>query len=501
MDRLERYYRNKQDDHKQYDWDGCLISSGGFDLFDPEPVSFEVSYSQRRPNARYNLPRVIVSNLTQMSLGGTSFPEINCEGSDASEKALREWSKIMRLPMRIAEARNYGGQEGTACWSLGVAGGKFRCDVHNPKHCTVLEWRDRANFVPARVVKAYAFERNKYDPESKQFRLQTFWYVRVWDELSDTTWEEVPDDATKEPNWHDLIEPTRTYEHAWGLCPFYWVQNLPDSQEEDGEGDYEGCEDKCDEINALLSSTSRGARKNVDPTTVIHGVDDEEPVRKGSAAVIYSPEGAEYLEMKGTGVAASLELLAELRQSVLEETQCVIPREDKITGAAQSAAAMRILYRPMIARCNTLRDQYGPAITRMLEHILLVARQIRTRAKDVRDERGIVIERLQETLTPDLDPGEAEAVTLRWPEYFAPTAQDIKDAVSTAQSASGGKAVISTRTAVDYTARLFGVVDVDKEIDEIKNEADEEAARQAEAIENEANAYAAAKASAVVDDA
>lgn len=60
MDRLEQYFRNKQDDAKQYDWDGCLRQVGGVELFDPEPVDYPVAHSARRPNARYNLPKVIV---------------------------------------------------------------------------------------------------------------------------------------------------------------------------------------------------------------------------------------------------------------------------------------------------------------------------------------------------------------------------------------------------------------------------------------------------------
>jgi len=104
----------------------------------------------------------------------------------------------------------------------------------------------------------------------------------------------------------------------------------------------------------------------------------------------------------------------------------------------------------------------------------------------------VLVERVQETLTPDLDPGESELVTLRWPEYFAPTAQDVKDAVATAQTASGGKPVIAHKTAVDYTSRLFGVADVDEEIAQIANEADEEAERAAETMEREAQAFAKA---------
>lgn len=489
MDRLEQYFRNTQDDHKRYDWDGHMRTLGNVALHDPEPVAWAVPFSARRPNARYNLPRTIVSNLTQMTLGGTSFPEITVEGDETAQKALREWSKIMKLPARIAEARNFGGKEGTACWSLGVSDGAFRIDVHNPKHTTVLSWADRANFIPQRVIKAYAFDRDKIDPDTKTIKKHTFWYVRYWDEQDDLTWEEIPEDVAQQPDWAQRVPPSYSYTHGWGFTPFYWVQNLSDSQEEDGEGDYEGIEDKFDEINALLSSTSRGSRKNVDPTLVIKGEDDEEDVEKGSGAVIYSRDGAEYLEMSGTGADAALKVLDALRIIALEEAQVVVPREDKITNAAQSAAAMRILYRPMIAKCNLLREQYGPPISRTLQDVLKVARAVAKRVREVLDERGVLMRREQETITPPLDPGQADLVTLVWPPYFEPTSQDIKDTVSVAQTASGGKNVISHRTAVEYTARLLGVQDIDAELKAIEDEADQEAERQAESMEREAAAF------------
>lgn len=489
MDRLERYFRNKQDDHKRYDWDGCMRDLGGIELLEPEPVAYEVSYSARRPNARYNLPKVIVSNFTQMTLGGSSFPEINCEGDELAQKALREWSKLMQLPAKIAEARSFGGMQGTACWSLGVSAGSFRVDVHNPKHCNVLDWADRANFIPKRVLKAYAFDRAEVSPESKQIETKHYWYVRYWDETSDVTWERVPAEDAAEPDWFTKVAPSYSFEHGWGFCPFYWTQNLTDSQEEDGEGDYEGIEDKFDEMNALLSSTSRGSRKNVDPTVVIKDEDNEEAVRKGSSGVIYSPNGADYLEMSGTGATAALAVLDQLRLIALEEAQCVLPREDKITGAAQSAAAMRILYRPMIAKCNLMRGQYGPPIQRTLQDILKVARVIRARVKAVLDAQGVHVRNEQQSVTPALDPGVSDLVTLKWPEYFEPTQQDIKDTVAVAMQASGGKNVISHDTAIDYVARLFGVVDVDKERAKIEEEADAEADRAAEAMEREAQAF------------
>lgn len=497
MDRLESYFRGEQDEGKRYDWDGNIRSIAGVRLYNPISPDYAVAHGERKPMTRYNLPRVITSNLTQMSLGGTSFPEINVEEDDAAEEALRKWCRIMKMPARLAEARNFGGSEGTACMSLCTVNGRFRLDVHNPKHVRVLEWADREEFIPARVVKAYSFRREVFDGEAGRIVAKTFWYVRAWDAEYDRTWSEVPEETAALQDWQDKLRPTFEARHSFGFCPFYWCQNLPDSQEEDGQGDYEGTEDKVDELNQLLSSTTRGTKKNVDPTLVIKGEDDDEKIEKGTGAVIFAPNGAEYLELSGTAVTASLQLADNLRQQVLEEVQVVIPREDKITGAAQSAAAMRILYRPMIARCDSLRDQYGELIVRILEDVRRVAKSVRARpAYPVLDEKGTRLlgadgmpKMQKDVLRPDLDPGESDnQVTLRWPEYFAPTSQDIKDSVTTAQAASGGKSVIAHKTAVEYTGRLFGVVDIDEELKAIDADADADADRAAEAFATEAQA-------------
>jgi hypothetical protein len=499
MDRLERYLRNKQDEHKRYDWEGNVRSLGGMgDHLLPIPAAYAVPLAGRYPSTRYNLARVIVSNLTQMSFGGfggsTSFAEINVEGDDVAEAALREWAKVMRLGSRLSEARNFGGAMGTATFSLGIRRGQFQIDVHNPKHCKVLEWESRDDALPRFVVKAYSFERDMIDAEAKKMVKRTFWYVRTWDTQVERVWEALPDAIAKLPEWSNT-PPTYETVHGFGFCPFYWTQNLPDSQEEDGEGDYEGLEPKFDEINCLLTATTRGAIKNVDPTLVIKDVDNDDgaPVNKGSGAVIYSRDGAEYLELEGTAVTCARDLVIDLRRSALEEAQVVLPHEEKLTGSAQSAAAMRILYRQMVARCNSLRGQYEPTIKRLLEDVLRIVRGMRTRGDyDVQLPDGTV-ERRRDVVLPDLDPGTSEQVTLRWPEYFTPTALDVKDTVATAQSASGGKPVISHKTAVDYTSRLFGVEDVEAELKAIEEDAEVEVDRAGEQLEREASAFARAR--------
>lgn len=485
LDRLEQYFHGTQDDAKRYDWNGNMRTMGVDTVFDNlhQAPGYYVALDRRRPSTRKRFGLMIVSSLTQMALDGEAFPEINVDTDETAQTALREWSKIMGLPQKLAEARDKGGAEGTSCMSLGVVDGQFAVDVHNAKHITVLSWANRQKHIPERVLKAYCFWRDVF--VEGQRKRKAFWYVRYWDSMVDLTWEAIPEEIAELPEWSTVMGPSFVGQHAFGFCPFYWTQNLPDSEEEDGQGDYEGLEDKFDEYNRLLSATTKGTTQNVDPTLVVLDEDDGQPVTKGSGAVIHSPQGAEFLELAGTSTTTAITLLNELRASILEETQVVIPRGDEATGNAPSAALMRIRYRPMISRCNKLRAQYGAALQRLLQDILRVARAYRDNLRDVVDDAGRVTGREQYTLTPPLDPGQSDLVTLKWPDYFQPTSQDLKDVVDTAQKASGGQPVISHKTSVEFAAKFFGVSDTDQEIKEIEADKDADMERTKEALQTE----------------
>lgn len=499
MDRLEAYYRGAQDDAKSYDWDGRFR---GYQFSSVAP-GWEVPLSQRRPNARYELARIVVSRLTNMSLGGEAWPDINVEGDPDAQDYVRALAKASDLQARLAEARSLGGATGTACLSLGFVEGCPRIETHNAKHCLVLTWEDMATFRPQQVLKAYSFKRPKIDPQDGKVKLMTFWYARYWDTEREIIWREIPQRVAKLPTWADWVGPDgagrREMRHGYGFTPFYWIQNLPDSQELDGLGDYEGQTDMLDQFNQLLSSTVKGAIANVDPTLVV--MDDPESneghLQKGSGAAIYSKGGAKYLELEGSAIRAARELLTDLREMFLDAAQVVLPQAEKLTSKAQSAAAMRIVYQPMMARCDQLRDQYGEGgLVLILTDMLRVARQIEEAPPELIElEDGTREERKPSvTLPPRQDddgeerphvPGKGENVTLNWAPYFSPTMQDLKAAAETAQLAGGGQPLISHRSAVEFVARHFGVEDVEKELAEMAVEADERAERAAEMFGDE----------------
>lgn len=489
MDRMESFFRKTQYASKMYDWDGRFMGYG-----DESPVKpgYVVPYSQRRPAARYDLAVVIVRRLTSMLFGTDRFPEINVVGDEEAEDYLRTLITVARLPMRMVEARDLGGAVGTSCLSFAFVSGRPRVEVHNAKHCTVLRWADESERRPAEVIKTYAYTRQVWDPQAKRIRDTTFYYARYWSETEEIVWEPIPKRIAEMPTW--TRAPSRRVRHDFGFCPFYWIQNIADSAEPDGEGDYEGLEDKFTEVDQLLSAASKGTKANVDPTLVIKmdPVHNNGNVRKGSENAIFSAGGAEYLELKGQATKAAIDMLERIRLYALDAASVVLADPDKLSGAAQSAQALRILYAPMLARCDLYREQYGEfGIKPIARDMLRAARMILQRppmldasGQEVR-ETIVLPPKVVDGALVERKPGEGETVELSWNPYFSPTWEDISKAVTATQTASGGKALISQRTATTAVSTLFNVHDVDAEIESISDEAEEAAEAAMRAMSGE----------------
>jgi hypothetical protein len=292
-------------------------------------------------------------------------------------------------------------------------------------------------------------------------------------------------------SWSTAVKSTVVV-HNYGACPEYWAQNLPDSEREDGASDIEGLQDTMDQINRLLSATGKGTIANVDPTLVIKDEPGNNPgtLRKGSENAIYSKGGATYLELTGESVKTAITLTDKLVQYCLDTSGVVKGDPEKMSGNAQSAAAMKMLYLPMLQQCDTLRTQYGELLKTVVLGMLRASRQIINSAPGpvlvtehglrVQQQPTVVLpprfdtveivdpatgESRQEERKRDRKPGVSDYLSFSWPPYFQPTATDVSQSVEAATKAKGQ--TISQRTAVKYTAALFGVTDVASEQAEI----------------------------------
>lgn len=472
LDRSEQYWRSTQDDAKSYNWDGHFRGYGEKAAIQP---GWYVPIAMRKPSTIRALPKIIVGRLTDMLFGNGNAPTIGVAGDSEAEHFTRALARESRLFMRMIEARNLGGSMGTVVLSAGYVGGKPRVEVHNAKHCRVLEWLDRSECVPASVVKAYAYENDAYDNITGKFARKKFYYVRHWTPTTDTVWEAIPERFFERADWQSMVKPTSVATVPDSRCPVVWIQNAPDSDSEYAAADYDGQLENFDNLNRLASAMTKGSIANVDPTLVIKDkrTSNTGVVRKGSESAIYSPGGAEYLTLAGDAMKSAMETADGIRRDVLDGCQVVVPDPNSLSSAARSAAALRILFAPMTARGDVLRDLYGDGATRAL---LILLRQAKALGKGVTleprieivvDEEEVVdeatglphTEKTQREVVVELTPGVRECITLAWPPYFPATWADIAQA-STAASAAAGKAqLISAETATRAVAQLWGVED------------------------------------------
>jgi hypothetical protein len=470
LDRNESYLHAVQDMAKRYDWDGNIVSD------DAAPIApgWVVPMAQRRPCARYDLSKVIVSRFTAMLFGTDRFPELTVPGDPDQEEFIKGILDATRLPLRMIEARNIGGSQGSVGVSFAFIDGKPKLEVHKAKHCTILDWRDRSELRPSCVLKAYKYPRRVFDPESGKLKLVDFFYARLWTEVDETTWEPIPANVAASKAWAN--SPRTVTVHALNSCPFYWAQNLPNDEDEDGISDYAGLLDNLDEMNRLMSAGVRAVKANSDPTFVVK----EDPalkvehLRKGQGSAIFSRGGAEYVVLPAHTVDSITRTKEDLRHATLDVASVIVADPEKLSGAAQSAAALRLLYAPMTAQADIYREQYGEMLIRpLLRGMIEAVISLEARGLAVVLPKRVLMESDGTVKLLDRVRGDSLDLALNWNPYFAPTWTDIKAAAEAVKSANGGKQVISQRTSIAAVQSLFGVDNVDDEMQAIQAEAEQ----------------------------
>lgn len=493
LSRLGCYYYGSQYDGLKYTWDGHVDSVADADI----RPGFHVPIHRRKPSVRVDIPRMIVSRLTAMMLGEDGWPDIRVEGDEDAEDYVSALCRESKLQSKFNELRDRGGSTGTACASFSFVNGKPRVAVHDAAYMNVLEWADRYEHRPARVLECYPFQKTVIE-EGKP-KQKTYYYARYWDQKSETIWEPIPEEDARSGTWMSSVANT-TVVHNYGDCPVYWCQNRPNSKCEDGYSDYYNLTDDFDSINRLMSATAKGTIANVDPTLIIKDDPAQNPgnLRKGSENAIFARNGAEYLELRGDSIKTSIELAKKMQQSALDAASVMIADIEYISARAQSAAALRMVYQPMLSQCDILRVQYGQFLIQILEGMLTVAKKIiNTPPGPAELIEGELIQakptvklsprityketesgQREVSGTQERTPGTAEFITLQWPVYFKPTHQDLQMTIEGVTQAIDK--TISQRTAVKSTATMFGVQDVDQELKDIESDKDREVDRQEE---------------------
>lgn len=493
LDRYEAHYRSTQYDHQKFDWwgknpDYSEVISAEATIAPAGMVNVGaasgLTVRDKRPTAPANLCKTVVNRYTSLLFSNQRKPRVVVDrdpDTDAFLEAVRENSKFW--PMMRA-LRTKGGSEGAACMTVHLREGRFCYEVHNPKHLTMV-WKDQRSLRPAGFLKMYRYpvEVDVTDPKTGRVtgtRQVEFLYRRIVTDRVDVVYEPVNLEEATEVTWTPAAGGEVT--HDLGYFPGVWVQNRVEDEGIDGAPDCDGAWPTLDTIDRLLAQMNKGVILNCDPTPVVSTdpkeVSQDSPGIGSEDALNVGVNGdAKYMEFSGSGIVVGLQLLAKLRQNVLDMTSAVLPDPGQISGSARSARAIEFLYAPMLECADELRDQYGEALVDIMRITAVMARAFQNATPALADGRtGVFLFGLPPRTVTVVGEGGAKVeqqvpyrvgsggfVHLEWGPYFSATADDDREAIANAQAAKVA-GFITRMTAARYVARIFGVKDVEGEI-------------------------------------
>jgi len=487
LDKLYSYYRCDQYAARIVAWDGSRhlgqVEKDTVALSGYVPPGFYIANNDtlpiqfRRPTSPYHLVKVIVDRFTGLLFSQKRHPRITVPGDEKTEDFLNTVAEEGRLWPAMMQARAFGGGVGTAVVGFKLLQGRPVFEVYDPRWC-MPKFVDRNQLVLHSMEYRYIFVQEIRDPEGNWHEVE-FWYRRVIDAQRDVIYTPVQvEDTQRQIQWKEL----EAVEHKLGFCPIAWIQNQANQVEIDGDPDCIGIYELVEAIDRLNAQSEKGVLANCDPTVVIATDATMGEVRKGSANAIKMPSGgtASYMEISGGGIKAASDKAKEYKEMALEVAQCVLEQPD----GQKTATEVDRNYASMLAKADTLREQYGEmGVKRLLNMVIVAAKRLTT----PRAENGAIV-RATFSLAPKVEKDEKTGkqklitrsigqgpyrVDLTWPHYFEPSVTDAGKAVQSAMTAKTS-GLVDAATAAKYVAPYFGIEDVDSMIAEVNRAARED---------------------------
>ncbi len=493
IDRYEAHYRGLQYNHQKHDWWGRPAADvetiQPIQQVPPGFVTIEGLLARdKKPTAPANLVRSVIERFTDLLFGDARRPKVGVSLDPDTEAGLDEIIKQTDFWGTMTEARNLGGGCGAVAITAHVNDGRFALEIHNAKHVTPV-WKNKGTWTPLAYLISYTYlvpEQNfddKGHPDG--VKMQEYLYRRIVTEAQDLVYKPLKIEPNVEIVWE--VDEALSVDHNLGFFPGVWIQNERNSAQHDGDPDCEGGWGMSDSYDRLVSQMLYGTINNLDPT-VSMSYDPKEVqsgggLRKGSSNALHLGKGgtAGYMEMAGSGVTTGERVLTILKNNFLDLVRCVLIDPEKLSGSAQSGYAISLLYGPMLARADKFRRQYGNGAVKLLEILAEIASQ-QGKIVELEDgQKGVISLDLPKRSVQNGDTVEqvdhvfkpSPAISLTWPQYFAPTEDDRQKRIANANTAKTGH-LIASRTATEYVAEVFGVTDVDAEQTLVTKEAADE---------------------------
>lgn len=438
-------------------FDGTIYDALPYQFHEERTAGGEyVPLRARRPSVRYALCRVVVEDSVALLFSEGHFPTFDSPDRGVTS-ALADLVKESRLNQTMIEAA-LRGSVGSVAIQMRVLRGRVFFSVLDTRHLTPA-WDPQAPDTLQTVTEQYKVAGKtliaggyaEIDPD------ETYWFGRQWDDQDETWFLPAP---AGDQNGPAIIDDARTKRHGLGFVPIVWIRNLPGPSSTgdaaDGACTFRAAIETSIEIDYQLSQAGRGLKYSSDPTLLIKepAMNDSEIVKGAGNALVVSEKGdAKLLEIGGTASAAVMEYVRALREFALESVHGNRTSADRLT-AAQSGRALELMNQSLVWLADNLRVSYGEGA------LLTLARMV------VRASNVYALNVFGAPVEP-LDP--ASRVSLKWPGWYPPAADDRQRQAQTLAtlSASGQ---ISRRTAVQSIADTYDIEDVDAELARIDAE-------------------------------
>ncbi len=415
------------------------------------PAGDYIPLRQRRPSVRYGLPRMVVEDSVSLLFSEGHFPAFDSP-DPAVRSALTSLVRQTRLNAVMIEAA-IRGSIGSAAILMRILRGRVHF-AHLDTTYLTPEWDPQSPDDLKRVTERYkvagkALIAQGYD---NIVETETYWFCRSWDIERENWYVPSPVGDLGEPE----IDVARSVEYRLGFVPLVWIRNLPGGEAPDGAPTFGAAIDTSIEIDYQLSQAGRGLKYSSDPTLLIKepaGVEGAIVKGAGNALILSEQGDARLLEIGGTASAAVIDYVRILREYALEATHGNRASADRI-AAAQSGRALELMNQSLIWLADNLRISYGEGALLDLARMVLRAAQI----------YPLTVAGLR---FPPADP--ATPISLVWPRWYAPTADDRHlDAQSLSSLLQSG--LISRAAALRCIAATYDIADITREIETIRRE-------------------------------
>lgn len=489
LDKLWAFYDCEQYAARKVAWDGTkhvgqferdTVAIAGY-----VPPGFYVAGNDtiplafRRPTTPYHLARVVVDRFTSLLFSQRRHPKMTVDGDTDTDAMLNAIIEQGRLWPTMMQVRMFGGATGTGVVGLKFIDGVPKFEIFDPRW-TTPRWLDRPNLILRSIEYRYPYmEEMKVDGKWQEVEV---WYRRVITKDVDAVFKpeiimEGEDRQPIEPVW----EVAEVVQHKLGFCPVTWIQNIPNATDIDGYPDCHGIFEMTETIDKLLAQTDGALLANLDPTLAIFtDAENVGSIKTGSDNTLRLRKGeeAKYLEIAAEGIKAGRAAANEYRDYALEVSQCVLERPGTVQ---RTATEVERAYSSMFAKADILREQYCEFGVKRLLNMAIVAIKTLTEPKvsgnTVTRGKLALPKRVTHTDTgPQLSehklgPG-PYAMSMAWPAYFEPSAEDTQKAAGAAITAKVG-GLIDSETATRYVAANFGVEDIKGTMQKVAKERDD----------------------------